>query len=89
VKRIWDAVSGHECGKIGKSPKQAWSGNLERITGNGLLEASFYLKNLNFLPRGGSVDDPDQHSMGITPADRNAMTPTIAIPHWKRNSTAS
>ena len=59
VKRIWDAVSGHECGKMGKSLKQAWSGNLEKITGNGLLEASFHLKNLTFSPRGGSMDDPD------------------------------
>ncbi len=44
VKCTWEAVSGLEPGKIRKSPRQAWFTNLEKITVNDPLEATFHLK---------------------------------------------
>lgn len=44
VKCTWDMVSGLAPGKIRKSSRQAWFGNLREITVNGLLEVTFHLK---------------------------------------------
>ncbi len=43
VKCTWDMVSGLAPGKIRKSPRQAWFGNLKEITVNGDFEVSFHL----------------------------------------------
>jgi peptide/nickel transport system substrate-binding protein len=44
VKCTWDMVSGLAPGKIRKSPRQAWFGNLKEITVKGDWEATFHLK---------------------------------------------
>ena len=44
VKCTWDMVSGLTPGKIRKSPRQAWFGNLAEISVNGDREVTFHLK---------------------------------------------
>ena len=44
VKCTWDMVSGLTPGKIRKSPRQAWFGNLSEISVNGDREVTFHLK---------------------------------------------
>jgi peptide/nickel transport system substrate-binding protein len=43
VKCTWDMVSGLAPGKIRKSPRQAWFGNLKEISVNGDFEVTFHL----------------------------------------------
>ena len=44
VKCTWDMVSGLTPGKIRKSPRQEWYGNVEKIAANGESEVTFHLK---------------------------------------------
>lgn len=44
VKCTWDMVAGLTSGKMRKSPRQAWFGNLASITVNGASEVTFHLK---------------------------------------------
>jgi peptide/nickel transport system substrate-binding protein len=46
VKCTWDMVSGLTPGKIRKSPRQAWFGNLKEISVNGDFEVTFHLKRV-------------------------------------------
>ena len=46
VKCTWDMVSGLVPGKLRKSPRKEWYGNLERVSVNGDREVTFHLKRL-------------------------------------------
>ena len=46
VKCTWDMVSGLTPGKIRKSPRQSWFGNLKEITLKGDHEVTFHLKRV-------------------------------------------
>jgi len=44
VKCTWDMVSGLAPGKLRKSPRKEWYGNLEKVSVNGDREVTFHLK---------------------------------------------
>lgn len=44
VKCTWDLVAGLDGKKLRKSPREAWYNNLESVTADGPLEATFHLK---------------------------------------------
>src|SRR3546814_18507586 len=44
VKCTWDLVAGLDGKKLRKSPRAAWYNNLESVTADGTMEATFHLK---------------------------------------------
>src|SRR3546814_1315041 len=46
VKCTWDLVAGLDGKKLRKSPRAAWYNNLESVTADGTMEATFHLKQI-------------------------------------------